>query len=246
MELITEEPQLQTQQFSEFIYTRCIIRGDVEENAKSIEGAFKIYYQDADNKKSKDFTEYLDNRFVSKRIEVPNSFRSIYMYVGIKLRDIQYKKQYPIILNDEETSIYVNCIFEPSKTVLFSSILDEYKNWKRQMKKIFDEENDTIKLKAYLKQCPYILSGTVWTQRGYDEGYYGLGLRSEERNPRKSSTGCEVEKRDLQENILTTYDAIGKAAIVEKVGAAKMSRYIRDKIVINGEYGDYYFTKAPK
>ena len=237
---------IQNQQFIDFINTRCITRGDVEDSAKNIDGAFKIYYQDASNKISKDFTEYLDNRFISKRICVPNSFRCIYMYVGIKLRDVKYPKQHTNILNDEETCIFANCVFSPSKTVLFSSLLEEYKNWKRTMKKPFDEENDTIKLKTYLKQCPYILFETVWTQKGGGEGFFGLGLKSEATNHRKSSTGCGIEKRDLQENILTIYDTIAKAAIVENISSAKMSRSIRDETVINGEYGDYYFAKTPK
>ena len=241
MELITEE---QIQQFIDFINTRCIIRGDVEESATKLDGAFKIYYQNANNKKSKDFTEYLDVRFISKRIDVPNSFRSIYMYVGIKLRDVQYQKQH-LIFNDEEICIFGHCVFLPDKTILFSSILDEYKNWKRTMKKPFDEINDTIKLELYLKRCPYILSGTVWSQKGNGIGYFGLGLKSEA-SYRKSSTGCKVEKRDLQENILTIYESIKKTAEVEKISKVKISHSIKNRIVINGEYGDYYFCKAPK
>ena len=114
------------------------------------------------------------------------------------------------------------------------------------MKKPFDEENDTKKLKAYLKQCPYILFETVWAPGGGGMGFYGLGLRSETKYHRKSSTGCEVEKRDLQENVLKTYDTIAKAATAEEICSAKMSRSIRDKTVINGKNGDYYFCKAPK
>ena len=63
---------------------------------------------------------------------------------------------------------------------------------------------------------------------------------------RKSSTGCEVEKRDLKENILKTYETIAKAATSEEISAAKMSRSIRDKTITNGKKGDYYFCKAPK
>ena len=115
------------------------------------------------------------------------------------------------------------------------------------MKKPFDEENDTKKLKAYLKQCPYILFETVWTSSGNGSGFYGLGLQSEATNHRKSSTGCEVEMRDLQENVLKTYETIAKAASMEKICSTKMSLSIRDKTIINGQGGgDYYFCKAPK
>ena len=164
-------------------------------------------------------------------------------YIGIKLKDIQYKKQH-LILNDEETCIFANFVFSPCKTVLFSSILDEYKNWKKLLKKPFDEENDTKKLKLYLKQCPYILFETVWTQQGSGQGFYGLGLKSEATNHRKSSTGCEVEMRDLQENVLKTYETIAKAASIEKICSAKMSRYIRDRTIFNGQGENYYFCKS--
>ena len=76
---------------------------------------------------------------------------------------------------------------------------------------------------------------------------YGLGLKSEATYHRKSSTGCEVEMRDLQENVLKTYETIAKAASMEKICSTKMSLSIRDKTIINGQGGgDYYFCKAPK
>jgi hypothetical protein len=250
LEPVLSEPiihgdQTLLQKFNDFVDTHCIVRSDVEVSAKDIQGAYKIYSREAKKETTQALTEFLNKKYIYGRLKVQDADQVILGYVGIKLKEVQYKKQH-LILNDEETCIYEYCVFSPSKTVLFSSILDEYKNWKRTMKKPFDEKTDTIKLKAYLKQCPYILFETVWTQSGSGQGYYGMGLKSEATYHRKSSTGCEVEKRDSQENVLKTYETIAKAATVEKISAAKMSRSIRDRTVINGEYGDYYFCKAPK
>ena len=250
LEPVLSEPiihgdQTLLQKFNDFVDTHCIVRGDVEVSAKEIQGAYKIHSREAKKETTQAFTEFLNKKFVYGRLKVQDADQVINGYVGIKLKEVQYKKQH-LILNDEETCIFGNFVFSPSKTVLFSSILDEYKNWKRLLKKPFEEENDTKKLKIYLKKCPYILFETVWTQKGSGQGYYGMGLLSETTYHRKSSTGCEVEMRDIQENILKTYETIAKAATVEKISAAKMSRSIRDKTVINGKDGDYYFCKAPK
>ena len=250
LEPVLSEPiihgdQTLLQKFNDFVDTHCIVRGDVEVSAKDIQGAYKIYSREAKKETTQALTEFLNKKFVYGRLKVQDADQVINGYVGIKLKEVQYKKQH-LTINDEETCIFANFVFSPSKTVLFSSIIDEYKNWKRLLKKPFDEENDTKKLKLYLKQCPYILFETVWTQQGSGQGFYGIGLLSEATYHRKSSTGCEVEMRDLQENVLKTYETIAKTATIEKVCAAKMSRSIRDRTVFNGQDGDYYFCKAPK
>ena len=250
LEPVLSEPlihgdQILLQKFNDFVNTHCIVRGDVEVSATDIKGAYRLYAREAKRETTQAFTEFLNKKYVYGRLQVQDAKQVVNGYIGIKLKDIQYKKQH-LILNDEETCIFANFVFSPCKTVLFSSILDEYKNWKKLLKKPFDEENDTKNLKLYLKQCPYILFETVWTQQGSGMGYYGMGLLSEATYHRKSSTGCQVEMRDLHENILKTYETIAKAASMEKICSAKMSRSIRDKTIINGKDGDYYFCKAPK
>ena len=250
LEPVLSEPlihgnQILLKKFNDFVDTHCIVRGDVEVSAKDILGAYRLYAREAKKETTQAFTEFLNKKYIQGRLQVQDADQVINGYVGIKLKDVQYKKQH-LILNDEETCIFEKFVFSPSKTVLFSSVLEEYKDWKRTMKKPFDEKNDTIKLKLYLKNSPYLLFETVWTQQGNGQGYYGMGLKTETKYHRKSSTGCGVEKRDLQENVLSTYETIAKAAAVEEICSAKMSRSIRDKTIINGKNGDYFFCKAPK
>jgi hypothetical protein len=95
-------------------------------------------------------------------------------------------------------------------------------------------------LKDYLNTCEYALKATVWTDRGTNEGYYGLSLRSDEpKHKPTSATGKKVEKRTTKENFLiTTWETIAKAAEAESFSPAKMSRSIKNKTTFNDEY--YY------
>jgi prophage antirepressor-like protein len=228
--------------FNDFIDTHCLVRNDVEVSAKDIQNAYKIYSREAKKEITQAFADFLNKKFVFGRMHIQNADQAINGYKGLKLKDIEYKKQ-NIVVKNEETCVFACCVFAPSKTVLFSSIVEEYKNWKRKMGQTFDVVDDVKKLKDYLKQCPYILPETVWSQQGSGQGYYGLGLLSEVAYHRKSSTGCRVQRRDLQDNILNNYETIAKAALVENICAAKMSRWIRDRTINKCDSGEYYYCK---
>jgi hypothetical protein len=64
-----------------------------------------------------------------------------------------------------------------------------------------------------------------------------------------SSTGCVIERCDMNGDVLDTHDTIAKAATMQtdKLGsemcAAKMSRYIENKTEVKGASGSYYFRK---
>ena len=83
-----------------------------------------------------------------------------------------------------------------------------------------------------------------WTKGG-GQGYYGIGLKTEETIYKKtSSTGKQVEKRKINTNeLLGMWETIAKAATVECISAAKMSLSIRNKRVFNN---DYYFNFLEK
>ena len=54
-----------------------------------------------------------------------------------------------------------------------------------------------------------------------------------------TSTGKKVYKREKNTNeLLATWDTIAKAAEMEGICSAKMSRYIKNKNIIN----DYYYS----
>ena len=83
---------------------------------------------------------------------------------------------------------------------------------------------------------------TIWTNEGNGQGYYGLSLKSEEYEYKKtSSTGKKIEKREITTNqLLGTWDTIVKAAQHECISACKMSRSVKNKT----SFGDYYYCLA--
>jgi hypothetical protein len=119
--------------------------------------------------------------------------------------------------------------------------LREYQKWKLSVNKELSE-NDMKEIKEYLNSSPYALKATVWTDEGNNEGYYGISLKQTEYIPKLIvSTGKKVYKREKDTNqLLSTWDSIAKAAEAEGMCAAKMSRTIKNKVIINNDY--YYST----
>ena len=115
----------------------------------------------------------------------------------------------------------------------------EYQKWKTNVGKELSE-NDMKEIKEYLNTSPYALKATVWTDEGNNEGYYGLSLKEYYHKPKLiSSTGKKVYKREKETNqMLSTWESIAKAAESEGISAAKMSRCVKNKIVIN----DYFYS----
>jgi hypothetical protein len=97
-------------------------------------------------------------------------------------------------------------------------------------------------LKEYLNNCEYTLKSTVWTERGSNEGYYGLSIKNNEHNYKlTSSTGKKVQKIEVNSGqIIGTWETISKAAEFENISPAKMSRSIKNKTIFNNDY--YYKT----
>lgn len=225
-----------TKKFNEFVDTICIVRSDVEELSVNIEGRYRLWSQ---IKPSKEvfhaLKNYLDTRFKPKRIQ------NIHGYFGIKLKTAEYKK---VLTNSTaETFIFQMCQFSDCGKILNSILLKEYQKWKQSVNKELTE-NDMKEIKEYLNSSPHALKATVWTEHGNNEGYYGLSLRQDyyATKPKLvSSTGKKIEKREATTNqVLGTWDSIAKAALNENISAAKMSRSVKNKIII----GDYYYCIA--
>ena len=94
-------------------------------------------------------------------------------------------------------------------------------------------------LKQYLNSCEYVIKATVWATAGSNEGYYGVSLRDEVYKPNYSAnTGKVVEKVVVETGIvIETWDTIAKAALSQKISAAKMSRSVKHQVVFN----DYFY-----
>ena len=234
--LIPEDEQ--TNKFNEFINTMCIVRTDVEESSTNMEGAYRIWNKIKPKKETFHlFKTYLDTRFKPSRLATQNKNQVVNGYIGVKLQQTEYKKR--CLNNDVETFLFQMCKFSPSGKILNATLLTEYQRWKQMMNKLTDID-DLKNIKEYLNDCEYALKATVWTEQGSNEGYYGISLKTDEyKHKSTSSTGKKVEKIECStEQVLCMWDTIAKAAEDENISAAKMSRSIKNKIIINNDY--YY------
>ena len=218
--------------FNEFVNSICIVRPDVEELSVNIEGRYRVWCQ---VKPSKEvfhaLKNYMDTRFKPKRIQGNHG------YLGIKLKSVEYKKTQEN--SPVETFVFQVCQFSDCGKILNSVLLREYQKWKISVGKEIND-NDMKEIKEYLNSSPYALKATVWTDEGNNEGYYGLSLKQNEYKPKViSSTGKKVYKREKDTNqLLSMWDSIAKAAETEGISSAKMSRCVKNKIIIN----DYFYT----
>lgn len=225
-----------TNRFNEFINTMCIVRKDVDESSTNMEGSFRIWNGVKPKKETFHLLkEYLDTRFKPSRISTQNKNQVVHGYIGVKLKPIEYVKK--LTNNDIETFLFEVCNFRPCGKILNSTLLYEYQRWKQQLgKEICDD--DIIKIKEYLNNCEYTLKATVHTDKGSNEGYYGIQLKSDEpRYKATSSTGKKVEKVDNKTKIvLRTWETIAKAAEDENMSKTKMSVSVKNETVYNDDY----------
>jgi hypothetical protein len=218
--------------FAEFVNSICIVRPDVEELSVNIEGRFRLWSQVKPTKEVfHALKNYMDTRFKPKRVQGNHG------YLGIKLKSVEYNKT--LDNSQVETFIFQVCQFSDCGKILNSVLLREYQKWKINVGKELSE-NDMKEIKEYLNTSPYALKATVWTDEGNNEGYYGVSLKEYDHKPKLiSSTGKKVYKREKETNqMLSTWESIVKAAESEGISAAKMSRCVKNKIVIN----DYFYS----
>ena len=217
--------------FNEFVNEICIVRPDVEEFSVNIEGRYRLWNNVKPTKEIfHQLKSYLDTRFKPKRIEGQHG------YIGIKLKSVEYKKRFEN--STIETFIFQVCKFSDNGKILNSVLLKEYQQWKLSINKEINN-NEMKEIKDYLNSCPYALKATVWSQDGSNEGYYGLSLKNNDLKPKlTSSTGKQVYKRHCEtKELLGTWETIAKAADLEGISRPKMSRCVKDKVIIN----DYYY-----
>ena len=218
--------------FNEFITSACIVRSDVEEYSVNMEGRYRLWSQVKPTKEVfHAFKGYLDARFKPKRIGANHG------YSGIKLKQVDYKKSKEN--SNAETFIFQVCQFSDCGKVLNSVLLSEYQKWKVSVgKELY--ESDMKEVKEYLNDSPYALKAVVWTDEGNNEGYYGLSIKKYEYTPKLiSCTGKKVYKReDKTDILLATWDTIAKAALSEGISTARMSRCVKNKVIVD----DYYYS----
>jgi predicted nuclease with TOPRIM domain len=220
--------------FNDFINSVCIVRPDVEELSVNLEGRYRLWSQVKPTKEIfHALKHYLDTRFKPKRIDRNHG------YLGVKLKEVEYIKTQNH--SDAETFLFQVCKFSDNGKILNTVLLEEYQAWKRSVDRpVKDDETDLKELKSYLNASPYALKSVVWTDGVSGDGYYGISLKKINQPPKLiSSTGKKVYKREATTHaLLGGWDTIAKAADSENCSAAKMSRCVKNKTVIQ----DYYYT----
>ena len=223
--------------FDEFIKKFCIVRQDVEINAKDIMGQYRLWSRNTKKEVTVAFKDYLDTHFKYTRLRNQGKDNTVYGYTGVTLIEIQHKRS----LNPTDLEIFVfeKCIFSQGGTVLKSTLVEKYIEWKKNVDKEINKEEES-ELVNYFKNNEHVLYSTVWTKEGSGQGYYGLILKSDIKYYKKpSTTSKQVFKRLRESNILLSkWDTIATAAESENVSNAKMSRYIKNNTQVN----DYYYT----
>ena len=218
--------------FNDFVNEICIIRPDVQELSINLEGRYRLWNKVKPTKEIfHALKNYLDTRFKPKRINGNHG------YIGIKLKSVEYNKSSNN--SDIENFIFNICEFSDCGKILNSTLLKEYQKWKLSLDKELTN-NDMKDIKDYLNQSPYTLKSTVWVDGESNEGYYGVSLKKPYSEKQKiKTTGKKVYKREKTTNqLLATWDTIAKAAEIEGICSTKMSRYIKNKNIIN----DYYYS----
>lgn len=221
--------------FAEFVKQCCFVRPDVEEVSVNLEGRFRLWTQTKPTKENfHALKNYMDIRFKPKRVGKQHG------YVGLRLNPVEYKKQHTDL--DAETFVFSSCQFADTAKIFNSTLLIEYRKWKMAVGKPTGE-NDAKELKEYLNASPYVMKATVWISDGANDGYYGICMKQGFIEPKiaTTTTGKTVYKREVETHrLINTWDSIIAASIAENVCAAKMSRYVKNKTVVN----DYYFSNS--
>ena len=223
--------------FDEFIKKFCIVRSDVEINAKDIIGQYRLWSRNTKKEVTIAFKDYLDTHFKYTRLRNQGKDNTVYGYTGVTLIEIEHKRS--LNPTDLEMFVFEKCLFSQGGTVLKSTLIEKYIEWKKNVDKEINKQEET-ELINYFKNNEHVLYSTVWTKEGSGQGYYGLILKSDIKYYKKpSTTSKQVFKRLRESNmLLSKWDTIATAAESENVSNAKMSRYIKNNTQVN----DYYYT----
>ena len=242
--------------FDAYIEECCLIGETLEVSSDDIIGQFRLWNRKVSNELKIAISDYLRRRFKHIRLKKQDKNQVQYGFQGVMLKHIDYK---PSILTTEiETFVYEKCKFSPSGKIFVRTLIDEYKEWKRNTSRTINSK-DEKELRQYLNSHQHILSAVIWkpyekkinedgsnnTTENHtmsNDGYYGISLKSEDGKHYKntSNNGKKVEKRDSHtDTVLETYETIAKAK--EETKLSTMSYAIKTKRIINDEY---YFCLA--
>lgn len=221
--------QEQTTKFERYIQECCLLDLTFEVSSADIVGQYRIWAQSADKDTFHAFVDYLQTKYKQVRLPTTNQTHVVNGFRGLKLKENAVP---PLSFGASDHEIFLAhaCNFTPSGKVLMADLLAEYEKWCKSVGKTYNKKD----IKTYLKDSPRVLVSNVWTTNGNGQGYYGLCLKHQDGKLKiTSSTAKCVTKRTLNGDVVSTWTTIAKAAQDEGLPAAKLSRAIKNKTVIN-------------
>ena len=242
--------------FDTYIEECCLIGETLEVSSDDVIGQFRLWNRKASNELKIAISDYLKRRFKHIRLKKQDKNQVQYGFQGVMLKHIDYKPS--ILITEVETFVYEKCKFSPSGKIFVRTLIDEYKEWKRNTSMTINSK-DEKELRQYLNNHQHLLPAVIW--KPYEkkinedgstnvtenhtlsnDGYYGISLKSEDEKHYKntSNNGKKVEKRDSHtDTVLETYETIAKAKEENKIST--MSHAIKTKRIFHDEY---YFCLA--
>ena len=242
--------------FDTYIEECCLIGETLEVSSDDIIGQFRLWNRKVSNELKIAISDYLRRRFKHIRLKKQDKNQVQYGFQGVMLKHVDYKPS--ILITEVETFVYEKCKFSPSGKIFVRTLIDEYKEWKRNTSRIINSK-DEKELRQYLNNHQHLLPAVIWkpyekkinedgsinateNHTMSNDGYYGISLKSEDEKHYKntSNNGKKVEKRDSHtDTVLETYETIAKAK--EETKLSTMTYAIKTKRIINDEY---YFCLA--
>jgi len=242
--------------FDAYIEECCLIGETLEVSSDDIIGQFRLWNRKVSNELKMAISDYLRRRFKHVRLKKQDKNQVQYGFQGVMLKLVDYKPS--ILITEVEIFVHEKCKFSPSGKIFVRTLIDEYKEWKRNTSRTINSK-DEKELRQYLNSHQHILPAVIWkpyekkinedgsnnTTENHtmsNDGYYGISLKSEDEKHYKntSNNGKKVEKRDFHtDTVLETYETIAKAK--EETKLSTMTYAIKTKRIINDEY---YFCLA--
>ena len=237
---IKKDPPKNIENFNNFIEQCCIIDKEAQVSSVDLIGKYRIWSRVANKEVYLDLLDYLKDIFKPIRLQIQDKDGVVNGYAGVKLIQEEPLKL-PLSPSKYETFLFNNCVLSPSNKVLFSDVKNEYKAWQKRVNDIEVSDTEIKGLKEFLNDSKLLLKSNVWCDSGNGSGFYGFSLKKDIPYVKsmRGATAKTVEKVDILSNeVVDSWSTIAKAAQVENIPSAKLSRMCKNKVVVNDSY--YY------
>jgi hypothetical protein len=221
--------------FDQFISEMCVT-SDINACAPTvlIAGAYRLWARSATKVAYHALLRYLGRRFRPVRVpSIVNCDNVMNGYEGVSLIP-RLPRELPAMATMAQRFLHAEAEFAPHGKVLLTQLSDEYKNWLRRVRPDSPfSDADVVELRNELDRSNDALQSVLWTAQGNGIGFYGVHLRCNDAivSRTTSSTAKAVEKYDTNTGqVLNRWTTIAKAAEMERIPSAKLSRMIKSGV----------------